>query len=125
MGEIATDEKDLKRRIDALGTSVPVSSKIARLRALYDNIDAALGRGATRQDVLDVLNADGFNMTMASFKSALQRIRAEQKEMHADALTNTSGSNGECTATDRRGMGTAFAELLATQTRRRWDGKLY
>ncbi|WP_113046953.1 hypothetical protein [Burkholderia reimsis] len=119
------EEEDLKRRIDALGTSAPVSSKIARLRALYDHIDAALGRGATRQDVLDVLNSDGFNMTMASFKSALQRIRAERKETHEDALTNTPGSNGDCAATDRRGMGTAFAELLATQTRRRWDGKLY
>jgi hypothetical protein len=39
------------------------------LRALYGHIDAASRRGATRQDVLDVLNADGFSMAMASFKS--------------------------------------------------------
>lgn len=75
------DDEDLKRRLDALGTSAPVSSKIARLRRLYVHVEAALLRGASRQDVLSELNSGGFDMTMTSFKSALQRIRAEQKRM--------------------------------------------
>ncbi|WP_367032859.1 hypothetical protein R0290_00300 [Burkholderia semiarida] len=51
MDEVTTDDEELKRRLNALGTSAPVSSKIGRLRVLYDHIDAALRRGATRQDV--------------------------------------------------------------------------
>ncbi|KGV60443.1 hypothetical protein [Burkholderia pseudomallei] len=111
------NDEDLKRRLDALGASVPVSSKIARLRVLYDHIDAALRRGAKRQEVLDVLNADGFSMTMASFKSALQRIRAEQKRMGADASADTlppnAGSSVDTDASEPKGNGGTSRESLA------------
>jgi hypothetical protein len=137
----AVDDEDLKRRLDALGTSVSVSSKIARLRALYDHIDGALRRGATRQDVLDVLNADGFDMTMASFKSALQRIRSERKGRHADAVTDTSPDSSADTsrsdagaAGDKSGVNPAIkegpfseamADLFARRELRHWDGRAY
>ncbi|PRH44773.1 hypothetical protein [Burkholderia multivorans] len=111
------NDEDLKRRLDALGTSAPVSSKIARLRVLYDHVDAALRRGATRQDVLDVLNADGFSMTMASFKSALQRIRAERKKTSAnasaDTLQSNAGSSVYTDACEPIGKGGTSRESLA------------
>src|ERR1700730_8372066 len=58
------DDEDLMRRLDAHGTTAPVSSKVARLRRLYEHIQAALCRGASRQEVLNELNADGFDMTL-------------------------------------------------------------
>ncbi|MBO7796506.1 hypothetical protein [Burkholderia pseudomallei] len=115
-GPVVNDE-DLKRRLDALGASVPVSSKIARLRVLYDHIDAALGRGATRQDVLDVLNSGGFSMTMASFKSALQRIRAQRKGTRvgasADTLSSSAGSSVDANPCEPTRNGRKFPESLA------------
>lgn len=126
-GSLVNDE-DLKRRLDALGAAMPVSSKIARLRVLFDHIDAALRRGATRQDVLDVLNDDGFDMTMASFKSALQRIRAERKARQTDAITDTSAdavvnASGDNSANTAGGMGEAMTDLFARRTFRCWDGR--
>jgi hypothetical protein len=122
------NDKDLKRRLDTLGASVPVSPKIARVRALFDHIDAALRRGATRQDVLDVLNNDALDMTMASFKSALQRIRAERKVMQADATTNAPADtvvdvSDDKAASTSGSMGEAMADLFARRTFRRWDGR--
>ncbi|QSY07363.1 hypothetical protein J2A69_02075 [Burkholderia pseudomallei] len=125
------NDEDLKRRLDALGTFAPVSSKIARLRVLYDHIDAALRRGAKRQDVLDVLNADGFSMTMASFKSALQRIRAERKGMLADASADTLPSNAgssadtdACVPSSKVGISSeSLADIFAARRYRGWGGR--
>lgn len=118
------DDEDLKRRLDALGATVPVSSKIARLRVLFDSIEAAFLRGATRRDVLAVLNDDGFDMTMASFKSALQRIRAERKAMQADAaLDATEGTSGVEAANTNGPMGESMAAMFAKRTFRSWDGR--
>lgn len=50
---------------------------------LYEHIEAAFDQGELRQDVLDVLNAEGFDMTMATFKSTRQRIREERRDARA------------------------------------------
>ena len=53
--------------------------RVARgIHNVFDEIEATLGRGVRREAVLATLHQQGFTMTMASFKSALQRIRRER-----------------------------------------------
>lgn len=65
-------------RLRALATDDKRRSETARLREIFDEVEATLNAGTTQADVLDELHASGFTMTMASFKSALQRIRKER-----------------------------------------------
>ena len=53
-------------------------SETARLRDIFDDVEATLKRGVRRETVLQTLQEKGFTMTLASFKSALQRIRKER-----------------------------------------------
>ena len=66
---------DAVARLRALATDDKRRSETARLREIFDEVEATLNAGATQADVLAELHASGFTMTMASFKSALQRIR--------------------------------------------------
>lgn len=78
------NDKKLAERLDALGKGgLSARSKVSRLRLLYDHVDGALWRSSW-QEVLDALNADGFEMTMATFKSAMQRIRKERERAAAE-----------------------------------------
>lgn len=52
----------------------------ARLRDVFNDIEAALGAGVKRVKVLEALHADGFTMTMKSFESALYRIRKQRAQ---------------------------------------------
>jgi hypothetical protein len=71
-------ENDLIERLQALAKSSERRSKTARLRDVFDHVEGALRAGVARVDVLDELNREGFGLTLASFKSALQRIRRER-----------------------------------------------
>lgn len=54
-------------------------SETARLRDIFDEVEKVLQSGVKREAVLALLHDNGFSMTMASFKSALQRIRKERR----------------------------------------------
>ena len=69
---------DIAARMRALATDDKRRSETARLRESFDEVEAALKAGAPQAEVLAELHAAGFTMTMASFKSALQRIRKER-----------------------------------------------
>lgn len=70
---------DLAAALRQLSESDHARSETARLRAIFDEVESGLQSGLKRKAMLDVLHARGFTMTMASFKSALQRIRQERK----------------------------------------------
>lgn len=65
----------------ALRELVGSSSKTetARLRDVFDEIEAAFQAGVKHVAVLELLHEKGFKMKMASFKTALQRIRRERR----------------------------------------------
>lgn len=69
---------EVSTRLRALATDDKRRSETARLRDVFDDVEATLNAGVTQADVLAELHALGFTMTMASFKSALQRIRKER-----------------------------------------------
>lgn len=55
-------------------------SNMARLRDIFDTVEATIEKGVTHEAILKTLNEKGFTMTLAGFRSALQRLRAEKKK---------------------------------------------
>jgi len=85
-------KEELDARLNELEQRGPRSnSKVERLRQTIDRIEELLKKGFTQAEVLEVLNAAGFDMTLASFKSTLQRLRKERRtkqEASAKSLAN-------------------------------------
>ncbi len=50
----------------------------ARLREVFDEIEAALASGVSRAAILQTLHDQGFTMTPKSFESALYRVRKQR-----------------------------------------------
>jgi hypothetical protein len=73
-------DSELLSRLEALARRGNQRSKVARLRDIFNEVEALFKLGFSRDDVLAELNAGGLDMSKASFKSALQRIRAERGE---------------------------------------------
>lgn len=69
---------DLGIALRELAKDGSAKSETARLRDIFDDVEEALRSGVRRGAVLAKLNENGFTMTAASFKSALQRIRKER-----------------------------------------------
>lgn len=75
------DQSQLHEQLVALASAGPRRiSKIDRLRSEFPLIENALHAGASRHDVLKLLNNAGYELTLICFKSYLQRIRREARE---------------------------------------------
>jgi hypothetical protein len=55
-------------------------SEAARLRAVYADVERALGRGVPRKAVLAALHADGFTMSLKMFDKEMYRIRSRNRK---------------------------------------------
>lgn len=55
-------------------------SNMARLREIFETVEATIDAGVTHDAILKTLNEKGFSMTLAGFRSALQRLRAEKNK---------------------------------------------
>jgi hypothetical protein len=71
-------DNDITQRLRALASDDKRRPETARLRDIFQEVEATLRAGVSQTDVLAELHAAGFTMTLASFKSALQRIRKER-----------------------------------------------
>lgn len=71
---------DISARLRALASDNKNRPETARLRDVFNDVEQALKAGVKQSVVLAELHKSGFTMTMASFKSALQRIRKERAE---------------------------------------------
>lgn len=77
--------------LHALATDTKGRPETARLRDVFDDVEIALGAGVTHAAVLQALHDQGFRMGMASFRSALYRIRKERADQQpAPARTTTA-----------------------------------
>lgn len=70
--------EDVGAALRGLVQDLSARSETARLRDIFDDVEAALQSGVRREAVLATLHEKGFTMTLTSFKSALQRIRKER-----------------------------------------------
>lgn len=73
-------QDDISTRLRALASDSTKRTETARLRDVFNDVETTLKAGVSQADVLAELHKSGFTMTMASFKSALQRIRKERKQ---------------------------------------------
>ena len=73
------NDDDLQAALRSLREDSSRKSETARLRAIFDDVEAALKSGARREDVLETLRAKGFTMNINGFKTMLQRIRRERR----------------------------------------------
>jgi hypothetical protein len=85
---------DFKPRSDAI-----------RVRNNLDAIEAALAKGASRQDVYEWLkNETGLTLTFKAFATALRRQRLKRKESHPEPATApTPAKVGQATQATRPG----------------------
>ncbi len=81
MGKQKTD--DVGSALRNLVHDSSTRSETARLRDIFDDVEAALQSGVRRDAVLATLHEKGFTMTQNSFKTALQRIRKERSDEQA------------------------------------------
>jgi hypothetical protein len=71
-------ESALVEALRGLKQDTSARSETARLRDIFDEVEAALKAGVRREAVLATLHEQGFTMTLLGFKTALQRIRKER-----------------------------------------------
>lgn len=72
------DKTGVSAALQALARSDDKRPEAARLRDVFDDVEAALAAGVSRADVLAALHDQGFTMTLRTFDSALYRIRKER-----------------------------------------------
>lgn len=73
------EPNEASTRLRALAKDDKMRPETARLRDIFDDVETALKAGVSQVNVLAELKKLGYTMTLASFKSALQRIRKERK----------------------------------------------
>jgi len=71
----------LRDALQKLASDANANSQTARLRDIFDDVERLLQSGVKHEAVLNTLNEQGFSFTLSSFKSALQRIRKERKDV--------------------------------------------
>jgi hypothetical protein len=79
----------------ALASDEKTRPETARLRDVFDDVEAALQSGVRREAVLAALHEQGFKMTMASFKSALERIRKQRAKAAKTLPVKTSPATSQ------------------------------
>lgn len=67
-----------------LATGTAGRSDTARLRDIYNEVEAALSAGVTHTAILEALHADGFTLTLNAFRSALYRMRKKKGSRKGD-----------------------------------------
>jgi len=63
-----------------LATGTANRPDTARLRDIFDEVEAALSAGVTHAAIHEALQTGGFKLTLKSFQSALYRLREERQK---------------------------------------------
>lgn len=82
-----TDE--LKAILDDL----PGSTTSAKLKALIPSIDAKVRAGARHEEIIEALKQQGFNLTLANFRSILYRYRKRIRESPEKQMEEKQNGN--------------------------------
>lgn len=88
------DKKAASEGLRNLASSDSKRSKTAQLRDLLADVEGALAAGVTRAAVVDELGKHGLHMSLATFDSALRRIRSSQAPKRAARPRKGSSSPG-------------------------------
>lgn len=88
----------------ALATDDTARSETARLRDIFDDIEAVLSAGVSRAAVLKTLHDQGFIMTAKSFESALYRIRKQREKKGRQPATTHENQDTSETSDELSGL---------------------
>ncbi|MDD5581331.1 MAG: hypothetical protein PHY16_18940 [Methylobacter sp.] len=83
----------------ALATSSEKRPDTARLRDIFNDIEATLTAGVSRADVHKTLQKHGFTMTLRGFETALYRIRKQRRQKSGQNLNTPSKENATAATT--------------------------
>ncbi len=75
------DNTVIHQQLQTAATQDPTRSQTARLLDYLDSIEAALNSGVSRASVIQILSANGFEISLNSFASALRRVRQRRARM--------------------------------------------
>lgn len=76
------DDQNISNKLEALAKGKN-RSNTAKLREIFEQVEAALYAGALRADVYLALKGSGFSFTFESFELAIYRIRKERGSIQA------------------------------------------
>ena len=80
------DRKSFVARLLVLAEGAEGRSKAARLRDLASDVEAALGAGVPRLQVIQALKDHGIDMSLSTFATTLRRIRIKNGKATALAI---------------------------------------
>ena len=86
-------ENSIVDALRALATSAEVRPETARLRDIFNDVEAALAVGVSRAEVHKTLQKYGFKMTLRGFETALYRIRKQRKQKGGQILNQPTREN--------------------------------
>jgi len=72
------EEKTDIQVLRELAQNNAVRTKIARIRDIYDEIEATQKAGVTNKAIVETLNKRGYDMGLKHFETMLHRIRGER-----------------------------------------------
>ena len=75
------DNTVIHQQLQTAATQDPTRSQTARLLDYLDSIETALNSGVSRASVIQILSANGFEISLNSFASALRRVRQRRARM--------------------------------------------
>ena len=84
------DKKAASQKLRELASDDEHRSKAARFRDVYDDVEAALSAGVSRERVRTELGRLGLQMTPATFYTTLSRIRRGTKTMAQNPVPRSS-----------------------------------
>jgi hypothetical protein len=73
------DKAEVAAKLRELASGNDQRKEIAKLRAVFDDVEAALAAGVKRTAVLDVLRENGLKMNQGTFDTQVYRIRQSRK----------------------------------------------
>jgi hypothetical protein len=96
----ADDKQSLADQLRKLAAGDQHRSETARLRDVFDEIEAALKAGVSRRAILETLHKNGFTMNLRTFDTALYRIRRERSERSRSAALEPGPSETDPVRSD-------------------------
>ncbi len=107
------DDQNISKKLEALAKGKN-RSDTAKLRDIFDQVEAALEAGALRADVYAALKESGFKFTLESFELAIYRIRKERGAIQATPtpLPESETSN-QLPAAEKSPPTTGFHKVVA------------
>ena len=89
----------IQERLQALAKGDDKRTKAGRFRDVYPDVEAAISSGVSHEVIVEVLKEGGLDMSIATFRSTLQRIRAKQPKnsLKTESVRPSNFAPGELT----------------------------